>query len=110
MFQQCDGKNLTLIAKEKVTSGEPILHGTRLIVPTVTTEKGRPFAAEKRGMFRGHEDVIADGVTPDYEGENAYWIIADSKLTTAKTTDSKANLHVGYFVANFNENAFELGI
>lgn len=110
MFQQSDGKNLTLIAKEKVMSGVPILHGSRLIVPIRTTDKGRPFAAETRGVFRGHEDLIADGVEPDYDGENAYWIIADGKLTTAKTTDSKANLHVGYFVANFNENAFELGI
>ncbi|MFL7036486.1 capsid cement protein [Vibrio lentus] len=110
MHQQAEGKNLTLIAAAKITSGEPMLYGARVVIPTVTVEAGRPFAAETSGVYLGVEDHIVDGLTPDYEGENAYWIVADSKLTTAKTTDSKANLHVGYFVTNFNEQALELGI
>lgn len=110
MHQQSPGKNLTLIATADVLAGVPITYGSRLIVPNATVKAGRPFSAETSGMFTGHDDHLADGVKPDYQGENAYWIVADSKLTTTKTTDSKTNLHVGYFVANFDEKTFELGI
>ena len=110
MYQQSEGKNLTLIATADLLAGVPITYGSRLIVPNVTVKAGRAFSAETSGIFLGHDDYLADGVTPDYQGESAYWIVADSKLTTAKTTDKNTNLHVGYFVKNLKENAFELGI
>lgn len=110
MQQQAPGNNLTLKAKTKVVSGVPILYGERLVIPSVSVAAGRFFAAEKRGTFTHFDDMLADGVTPDYTGEKAYYILEDEKLTTAKTTNNKANVHVGYFVTNFDEPAFDLGV
>lgn len=75
-----------------VTEGKALMMGELLIVPTKTVKEGQDFEAYKQGNFENFQDQLADGVTPSYAGESAYW--KDGKLTTAKTGAIK----VGYFV------------
>lgn len=98
MQHVANGVTLALIAPTGgVKAGVAYMHGEMFVVPTKTADAGANFEAYRTGNYEGFEDQLADGVTPDFEGEAAYWILADNKLTTTKTTDSKNNVKVGYF-------------
>lgn len=87
-----NGITLALIAPTGgVKEGVPYMHGEMFVVPTKEADEGQNFEAYRSGNYEEFESLLADGISPEFNGEAAYW--KDNKLTTLKT----AAVKVGYF-------------
>lgn len=93
MRQGSPGNTLTITAPTGgFKEGVATMLGELFVVPTKAAKENQHVTVYIKGNFEDFQDQLADGVTPNYAGEAAYW--KDGKLTNLKTGAVK----VGYFV------------
>lgn len=102
MEQLASGNSLTLTAPAGgVTRGKALMHGERFVVPAESATVGQNYTAYTKGIFEDHQSQLLAGVTPDYEGEAAYW-------KDGLTTEPTGAVKVGYFHTEHNSESLEL--